>query len=111
MVCEVRGLQSQASAPVLIYFTPHTPFVSCPALLGADPFSDDPFFGSGRRHQSRANRSHRTGGSFFGGFVGFPPFGAGFTPFDPGEMCTSEYIKKLWNTQAEKSHSVCKPPV
>eukprot|EP00064_Thunnus_orientalis_P004384 superscaffoldBa00000396_g4395 len=50
---------------------------------GADPFSDDPFFGSGRRHQSRANRS-RTGGSFFGGFVGFPPFGAGFSPFDPG---------------------------
>uniref|UniRef100_G3PPQ6 DnaJ heat shock protein family (Hsp40) member B6a n=1 Tax=Gasterosteus aculeatus TaxID=69293 RepID=G3PPQ6_GASAC len=50
-------------------------------FFGTDPFSEDPFFG--RRHQNRANRS-RTGGSFFGGFVGFPPFGAGFSAFDPG---------------------------
>uniref|UniRef100_A0A3Q2WCF7 DnaJ homolog subfamily B member 6-like n=1 Tax=Haplochromis burtoni TaxID=8153 RepID=A0A3Q2WCF7_HAPBU len=49
-----------------------------------DPFSDDSFFGSGRRHQSRASRS-RTGGPFLGGF-GFPAFGAGFSPFDPGNM-------------------------
>lgn len=48
-----------------------------------DTFSDDPFCSSGRRHQSRGSHS-RTGGSFFGGFVGFPPFGAGFSPFDPG---------------------------
>nr|XP_057929052.1 dnaJ homolog subfamily B member 6a isoform X2 [Doryrhamphus excisus] len=48
-----------------------------------DPFSDDPFFGSGRRHQSRASRS-RTGGSYLGGFVGLTPFGASFSPFDTG---------------------------
>lgn len=53
-------------------------------LSGADPFSDDSFFGSGRRHQNRASRS-RTGGSFLGGF-GFPAFGAGFSPFDPGKQ-------------------------
>ncbi|KAM9349749.1 dnaJ homolog subfamily B member 6a isoform 2-T2 [Symphorus nematophorus] len=62
------------------FFGGRDPFAD---FFGADPFSDDPFFGSGRRHQSRANRS-RTGGSFYGGFVGFPPFGAGFSPFDPG---------------------------
>uniref|UniRef100_A0A3Q0RNG2 J domain-containing protein n=1 Tax=Amphilophus citrinellus TaxID=61819 RepID=A0A3Q0RNG2_AMPCI len=49
-----------------------------------DPFSDDPFFVSGRRHQSRASRS-RTSGSFLGGF-GFPAFGASFSPFDPGNL-------------------------
>ncbi|XP_077580276.1 dnaJ homolog subfamily B member 6a [Stigmatopora nigra] len=48
-----------------------------------DPFSDDPFLGSGRWQSSRGHRS-RTGSSFLGGFVGFPPFGAGFSPFDPG---------------------------
>lgn len=62
------------------FFGGRDPFAD---FFGADPFSDDPFFGSGRRHQSRANRS-RTGGSFYGGFVGFPPFGTGFSPFDPG---------------------------
>ncbi|XP_024136567.1 dnaJ homolog subfamily B member 6 [Oryzias melastigma] len=45
----------------------------------ADPFGDDPFFNSGRRHHSRSGRS-QAGASFFGGF-GFPPFGAGFSPF------------------------------
>lgn len=62
------------------FFGGRDPFAD---FFGADPFSDDPFFGSGRRHQNRANRS-RTGVSFYGGFVGFPPFGAGFSPFDPG---------------------------
>lgn len=62
------------------FFGGRDPFAD---FFGADPFSDDPFFGSGRRHHNRAGRS-RTGGSFYGGFVGFPPFGAGFSPFDPG---------------------------
>nr|XP_046265212.1 dnaJ homolog subfamily B member 6-like [Scatophagus argus]XP_046265213.1 dnaJ homolog subfamily B member 6-like [Scatophagus argus]XP_046265214.1 dnaJ homolog subfamily B member 6-like [Scatophagus argus]XP_046265216.1 dnaJ homolog subfamily B member 6-like [Scatophagus argus] len=62
------------------FFGGRDPFAD---FFGADPFSDESFFSSGRRHQSRANRS-RTGGSFYGGFVGFPPFGAGFSPFDPG---------------------------
>uniref|UniRef100_A0A3B3DVN3 J domain-containing protein n=1 Tax=Oryzias melastigma TaxID=30732 RepID=A0A3B3DVN3_ORYME len=48
-----------------------------------DPFGDDPFFNSGRRHHSRSGRS-QAGASFFGGF-GFPPFGAGFSPFQAGE--------------------------
>uniref|UniRef100_A0A3Q4H0S6 DnaJ homolog subfamily B member 6-like n=1 Tax=Neolamprologus brichardi TaxID=32507 RepID=A0A3Q4H0S6_NEOBR len=52
-----------------------------------DPFSDDSFFGSGRRHQGRASRS-RSGGPFLGGF-GFPAFGAGFSPFDPGKLLAS----------------------
>uniref|UniRef100_A0A3P8X1V1 DnaJ heat shock protein family (Hsp40) member B6a n=1 Tax=Cynoglossus semilaevis TaxID=244447 RepID=A0A3P8X1V1_CYNSE len=52
---------------------------------GSDPFAHffDPFFSSGQQHQSCATRC-RTGNSFFRGFVGFPPFGAGFSPFDPG---------------------------
>lgn len=56
------------------------------ALLfsGVDPFGDDPFFGNSRRHHGRADHS-RIGGTFFGGF-GFPPFGAGFSPFDPGKI-------------------------
>ncbi|XP_037643125.1 dnaJ homolog subfamily B member 6-like [Sebastes umbrosus] len=62
------------------FFGGRDPFAD---FFGADPFSDDPFFGNGRRHQGRANRN-RNSGSFFGGFVGFPPFGAGFSPFDPG---------------------------
>ncbi|XP_034468653.1 dnaJ homolog subfamily B member 6-like [Hippoglossus hippoglossus] len=62
------------------FFGGRDPFAN---FFGADPFSEDPFFGSSRQHQGRANR-HRTGGSFFGGFVGFPPFGAGFSHFDPG---------------------------
>ncbi|XP_059199921.1 dnaJ homolog subfamily B member 6-like [Centropristis striata] len=62
------------------FFGGRDPFAD---LFGADPFSDDPFFCGGRRHQSRTNRN-RTGSSFFGGFVGFPPFNAGFSPFDPG---------------------------
>ncbi|CAI5661272.1 unnamed protein product [Oreochromis niloticus] len=61
------------------FFGARDPFAD---FFGADPFSDDSFFGSGRRHQNRASRS-RTGGSFLGGF-GFPAFGAGFSPFDPG---------------------------
>uniref|UniRef100_A0A3B4ZLM4 DnaJ homolog subfamily B member 6-like n=1 Tax=Stegastes partitus TaxID=144197 RepID=A0A3B4ZLM4_9TELE len=67
---------------------------------GRDPFADffgktdDPFFGSSRRQQNRASRN-RTSGSFYGGFVGFPPFGAGFSPFDPGEKRTdADSIKK-----------------
>lgn len=51
---------------------------------GADLVGDDPFFSSSRRHHhGRADHS-RIGGPFFGGF-GFPPFGAGFSPFDPGK--------------------------
>lgn len=68
---------------------PNLPHVLLSRVLSAaDPFGDDPFFGSGRRHQNRANRN-RTSGSFYGGFVGFPPFGAGFSPFDPGKTFTS----------------------
>ncbi|KAG8014376.1 DnaJ-like protein subfamily B member 6, partial [Nibea albiflora] len=59
------------------FFGGRDPFAD---FFGADPFGEDPFF---RRHQNRANRN-RTSGSFYGGFVGFPPFGAGFSPFDPG---------------------------
>lgn len=61
-----------------------------PAVIpGADPFGDDPFFGSSRRHHhGRADHS-RIGGTFFGGF-GFPPFGAGFSPFDPGKTPQDE---------------------
>ncbi|XP_029380527.1 dnaJ homolog subfamily B member 6a isoform X2 [Echeneis naucrates] len=63
------------------FFGGRDPFAD---LFGPDPFGDDPFFSSGRQQQqSRGSRS-RTGGSFFGGFVGFPPFGAGFSPFDSG---------------------------
>nr|XP_061795650.1 dnaJ homolog subfamily B member 6a [Nerophis lumbriciformis] len=62
------------------FFGGRDPFAD---FFGTDLFNDDPFFGNGRRHSSRASRS-RTGGSFLGGFVGFPPFGAGFSPFDPG---------------------------
>ncbi|XP_075871555.1 dnaJ homolog subfamily B member 6-like [Nelusetta ayraudi] len=62
------------------FFGGRDPFAD---FFGADPFSDDPFFGCGRRHQSRPHGS-RAGGSFFGGFVGFPAFGAGFSPFNPG---------------------------
>ncbi|KAJ0012345.1 hypothetical protein NQD34_013320 [Periophthalmus magnuspinnatus] len=51
-------------------------------FFGTSPFGDDLFFSSTRTH-SRSGRP-RTGGSFFGGFVGFPPFGGGFSPFDPG---------------------------
>ena len=53
------------------------------SMAGRDPFGDE-FFGGGRRHHRGVSRS-RTGGPFFGGFGGFPPFGAGFAPFDPGE--------------------------
>ncbi|XP_071393691.1 dnaJ homolog subfamily B member 6-like [Centroberyx affinis] len=62
------------------FFGGRDPFAD---FFGGDPFGDDPFFGGGRRHQSRVSRS-RTGGPFFGGFGGFPPFGAGFSPFDQG---------------------------
>ncbi|XP_072219648.1 dnaJ homolog subfamily B member 6-like [Leuresthes tenuis] len=61
------------------FFGGRDPFAD---FFGADPFNDDPFFSSGRRNQGRASRS-RAGNSLFGGF-GFPPFGAGFSHFDPG---------------------------
>ncbi|XP_029556095.1 dnaJ homolog subfamily B member 6 isoform X2 [Salmo trutta] len=48
----------------------------------ADFFADDDFFGGGQR-QRGVSRS-RTGGPFFHGFGGFPPFGAGFPVFDSG---------------------------
>uniref|UniRef100_A0A3B4AFF0 J domain-containing protein n=1 Tax=Periophthalmus magnuspinnatus TaxID=409849 RepID=A0A3B4AFF0_9GOBI len=58
---------------------------------GTSPFGDDLFFSSTRTH-SRSGRP-RTGGSFFGGFVGFPPFGGGFSPFDPGQcFCYFSHI-------------------
>ncbi|CAG11625.1 unnamed protein product [Tetraodon nigroviridis] len=57
--------------------------VSPAVTPGADPFGEDPFFGSGRRHHHGRPDHSRIGGTFFGGF-GFPPFGAGFSPFDPG---------------------------
>ncbi|KAF5890908.1 E3 ubiquitin-protein ligase TRIM39-like isoform X1, partial [Clarias magur] len=55
----------------------------------ADFFRDDPFdpfedffgFGGGRRQRGVRPR---TGGSFFPGFGGFPPFGGGFSGFDSG---------------------------
>lgn len=53
-------------------------------LSGVDHFGDDPFFGNSRRHHGRTDHG-RIGGTFFGGF-GFPPFGAGFSPFDPGKI-------------------------
>ncbi|XP_068196898.1 dnaJ homolog subfamily B member 6a [Antennarius striatus] len=62
------------------FFNGRDPFAD---FFGADPFNYDPFFNNGRRHQHRVNRS-RTGDSFFGGFFGFPAFGAGFSPFDQG---------------------------
>ncbi|CAJ1087214.1 dnaJ homolog subfamily B member 6a [Xyrichtys novacula] len=62
------------------FFGGRDPFAD---FFGTDPFSDDPFFSGARRQQNRSSRN-RTGGSFYGGFVGFPPFGAGFSPFDPG---------------------------
>ncbi|XP_051985249.1 dnaJ homolog subfamily B member 6-like isoform X1 [Xyrauchen texanus] len=61
------------------FFGGRDPFAD---FFGGDPFADD-FFGGGRRHQRDMTRS-RTGGSFFGGFGGFPPFGAGFSSFNAG---------------------------
>uniref|UniRef100_A0A8B9LKZ8 J domain-containing protein n=1 Tax=Astyanax mexicanus TaxID=7994 RepID=A0A8B9LKZ8_ASTMX len=58
---------------------------------GQDPFADffgndDFFFGGGRRHhQQRGMSRSRTGGSFFGGFGGFPSFGPTFSSFDAGQ--------------------------
>uniref|UniRef100_A0AAY5EVV0 J domain-containing protein n=1 Tax=Electrophorus electricus TaxID=8005 RepID=A0AAY5EVV0_ELEEL len=53
-----------------------------------DLFGDDFFFGGARRQQQRGMSRSRTGGSFFGGFGGFPSFGlslrflgGGFTSF------------------------------
>lgn len=62
------------------FFGGRDPFAD---FFGPNLFVDDPFFGGGQSHHNRSGRS-RTGSSFFGGFVGFPPFGAGFSPFDPG---------------------------
>lgn len=69
-------------------------FLNCPffcsGLIGSDQFFDDPFFS--RQHQGRTSRSH-TGAPFFGGF-GFPPFGAGLSPFNPGEKNT-DFLNKM----------------
>uniref|UniRef100_A0A3Q3RBE2 J domain-containing protein n=1 Tax=Monopterus albus TaxID=43700 RepID=A0A3Q3RBE2_MONAL len=67
------------------FFGGRDPFAD---FFGTDLFCDDPFVSNSRHHQSPAGRS-RTGGSFYGGFIGFPPFGAGFSPFDPGGGFTS----------------------
>ncbi|XP_041717966.1 dnaJ homolog subfamily B member 6 isoform X1 [Coregonus clupeaformis] len=48
----------------------------------ADFFADDNFFGGGQRQ--RGVSQSRTGGHFFHGFGGFPPFGVGFPLFDSG---------------------------
>lgn len=61
------------------FFGGRDPFAD---FFGGDPFGND-FFGGARRHQRGMSRS-RTGGSFFGGFGGFPPFGGGFSSFDGG---------------------------
>ncbi|XP_056600006.1 dnaJ homolog subfamily B member 6a [Triplophysa dalaica] len=61
------------------FFGGRDPFAD---FFGGDPFGND-FFVGGRRHQRGMSRS-RTGGSFFGGFGGFPPFGGGFSSFDAG---------------------------
>ncbi|XP_061746354.1 dnaJ homolog subfamily B member 6-like [Nerophis ophidion] len=61
------------------FFGGSDPFAN---FFGADPFQEHPFFGSGRRHHSRGNRS-RNAAPYPGGFVGLMPFG-GFSPFDPG---------------------------
>ncbi|XP_016338321.1 dnaJ homolog subfamily B member 6a isoform X2 [Sinocyclocheilus anshuiensis] len=64
------------------FFGGQDPFAD---FFGGDPFNDD-FFGGGRRHHHhhRGMSRSRTGGSFYGGFGGFPPFGAGFSSFDAG---------------------------
>ncbi|XP_059357769.1 dnaJ homolog subfamily B member 6-like [Carassius carassius] len=73
------------------FFGGQDPFAD---FFGGDPFNDD-FFGGGRQHHHQHHHHHhhhqqrgmsrsRTGGSFFGGFGGFPPFGAGFSSFDAG---------------------------
>uniref|UniRef100_A0A9J7X9P4 DnaJ heat shock protein family (Hsp40) member B6a n=2 Tax=Cyprinus carpio TaxID=7962 RepID=A0A9J7X9P4_CYPCA len=67
------------------FFGGQDPFAD---FFGGDPFNDD-FFGGGRQHHhhhhhQRGMSRSRTGGSFFGGFGGFPPFGAGFSSFDAG---------------------------
>ncbi|TRY99664.1 hypothetical protein DNTS_027988 [Danionella cerebrum] len=62
------------------FFGGQDPFAD---LFGGDPFGDD-FFGGGMRHHQRGMSRSRTGGSFFGGFGGFPHFGAGFSSFDSG---------------------------
>ncbi|XP_050992347.1 dnaJ homolog subfamily B member 6a isoform X1 [Labeo rohita] len=69
------------------FFGGQDPFAD---FFARDPFNDD-FFGGGRRqhhhhhhHHQRGMSRSRTGGSFFGGFGGFPPFGAGFSSFDAG---------------------------
>ncbi|XP_016309960.1 dnaJ homolog subfamily B member 6-like, partial [Sinocyclocheilus anshuiensis] len=64
------------------FFGGQDPFAE---FFGGDPFDND-FFGGGRRHHhhQRGMSRSRTGGSFFGGFGGFPPFGAGFSSFDAG---------------------------
>lgn len=60
------------------FFGGNDPFAD---FFGPSPFGDDLFFGA--RNHSRSGRP-RTGGSFFGGFVGIPTYGGGFSPFNPG---------------------------
>ncbi|XP_016126497.1 dnaJ homolog subfamily B member 6-like isoform X1 [Sinocyclocheilus grahami] len=68
------------------FFGGQDPFAD---FFGGDPFNDD-FFGGRRPHHHHHHQHHRgmsrsrTGGSFYGGFGGFPPFGAGFSSFDAG---------------------------
>ncbi|XP_053357298.1 dnaJ homolog subfamily B member 6b isoform X2 [Clarias gariepinus] len=63
------------------FFGGRDPFAD---LFGDDPFDPfEDFFGFGGGRRQRGVRP-RTGGSFFPGFGGFPPFGGGFSGFDSG---------------------------
>ncbi|MBN3308089.1 DNJB6 protein, partial [Amia calva] len=84
---------------------------------GRDPFADffddpfDDFFGS-RRGQRGVSRT-RPGGTFFHGFGGFPPFGAGFSGFDPGKspqrgMCTQ--LKSTAASLGQNNHTGLRVP-
>lgn len=66
-------------------------YTSLSHVLGDDPFDPfDDFFGFGGSRRQRGVRS-RTVDSFFPGFGGFPPFGAGFSGFDSGlYVCRAE---------------------
>lgn len=85
------------------FFKCYMQICCCFYLLGGDPFGND-FFGGGRRHPHQRGMSRsRTGGSFFGGFGGFPPFGAGFTSFDAGQvlqLCPLHF--KILSTDAKQ---------
>ncbi|XP_047445639.1 dnaJ homolog subfamily B member 6a isoform X2 [Mugil cephalus] len=62
------------------FFGGRDPFAD---FFGPDPFANDPFYGSAQQHQTQQNHI-RVGDPFLRGFVGFPPFGPGFSHFDPG---------------------------